>query len=122
MKTSISVAATTDQTHRLSAARHFTGSIRLFGCVISCSAGDIELACAERVVKRMSADDKKAVFKRLLLTCSVDRPVLSPACPLAFGEVGVKQRITKRVELQKAHVLDHHRGIGLLRPSWRCAF
>jgi beta-lactamase regulating signal transducer with metallopeptidase domain len=60
---------------------------------------DIELACDERVVKRMSADDKKA-YSKALLTCSVDRRSIA-ACPLAFGEVGVKQRITNVLNYKK---------------------
>ncbi len=60
---------------------------------------DIELACDEHVVKRMSADDKKAYLKALL-TCSVDRRSIA-SCPLAFGEVGVKQRIKNVLNYKK---------------------
>ena len=60
---------------------------------------DIELACDERVVKQMSADDKKA-YSKALLTCSVDRRSIA-ACPLAFGEVGVKQRIKNVLNYKK---------------------
>ncbi|MBQ8836238.1 MAG: hypothetical protein IJ002_01860 [Clostridia bacterium] len=52
---------------------------------------DIELACDERVIREMDADSKKA-YSSALLACSVPRKMIS-ACPLAFGEVGVKQRI-----------------------------
>ena len=52
---------------------------------------DMEQACDESVVKDMSAQDKKA-YSAALVRCSVPRSAIS-ACPLAFGEVGVKQRI-----------------------------
>ena len=52
---------------------------------------DMEQACDESVVKDMSAQDKKA-YSAALVRCSVPRSDIS-ACPLAFGEVGVKQRI-----------------------------
>ncbi len=55
---------------------------------------DIELACDERVVKAMEKEERQA-YSRALLDNSVNRRLLS-ACPLAFGEVGVKARI-KRV-------------------------
>ena len=52
---------------------------------------DIELACDERVIRDMSYDDKKE-YSRVLLSCATQRRfVLS--CPLAFGEVGVKERV-----------------------------
>ncbi|NLT15280.1 MAG: hypothetical protein GXY05_13170, partial [Clostridiales bacterium] len=60
---------------------------------------DIELACDERVVKRMSADDRKA-YSKALLSCSVGRRSIA-ACPLAFGEVGVKQRIKNVLNYKK---------------------
>ena len=60
---------------------------------------DIELACDERVVKQMSADDKKA-YSKALLTCSIDRRAIA-ACPLAFGEVDVKRRIKNVLNYKK---------------------
>lgn len=60
---------------------------------------DIELACDEHVVKQMSADEKKA-YSKALLACSVDRRAVA-ACPLAFGEVGVKQRIKNVLNYKK---------------------
>lgn len=52
---------------------------------------DIEFACDERVIRDMSYDDKKE-YSRVLLSCATQRRfVLS--CPLAFGEVGVKERV-----------------------------
>ena len=52
---------------------------------------DIELACDEKVIRRMSFDDKKA-YSRVLLSCASQRRLVL-ACPLAFGEVGVKERV-----------------------------
>ena len=60
---------------------------------------DIELACDERVVKQMNDADKRA-YSKALLTCSVDRRSIA-ACPLAFGEVGVKQRIRNVLNYKK---------------------
>ena len=52
---------------------------------------DIELACDERVVKDLSEDNRKE-YAKSLLDCAVKRKSIA-ACPLAFGEVGVKTRI-----------------------------
>ncbi len=60
---------------------------------------DIELACDERVVKTMGAADRKA-YSRALLACSVPRHQVT-ACPLAFGEVGVKERIKNVLQVRK---------------------
>lgn len=52
---------------------------------------DVELACDERVVSEWDSADRQA-YSLALLACSVSRPTLS-ACPLAFGEIGVKERV-----------------------------
>lgn len=52
---------------------------------------DIELACDEKVLKQMGSEAKKP-YSEALLNCSV-KPRMIAACPLAFGEVGVKKRI-----------------------------
>ena len=52
---------------------------------------DIELACDERVIKDLSEDNRKE-YAKSLLDCAVKRKSIA-ACPLAFGEVGVKTRI-----------------------------
>ena len=60
---------------------------------------DIEMACDERVVRHFGPEEKKA-YSAALLGCSVNaRPVT--ACPLAFGEVGVKQRIRSVLHYKK---------------------
>ena len=52
---------------------------------------DIEIACDERAIKDMDPSKKKE-YVRVLLDCSISRKKIS-ACPLAFGEVSVKDRI-----------------------------
>ena len=71
---------------------------------------DIELACDERVIRTMEAEDKKNYSKSLLL-CSSPKHFIS-ACPVAFGEVGVKERVKKIVDYRKPSVWII--GIGIL--------
>ncbi len=52
---------------------------------------DIEMACDEKVIRKMKREDV-ASYSQALLDCSVSRKWIS-ACPLAFGENGVKKRI-----------------------------
>ena len=52
---------------------------------------DIELACDEKVIKEMGSDER-ADYSRTLLALSINRRAIA-ACPLAFGEVGIKARI-----------------------------
>lgn len=60
---------------------------------------DIEAACDERVIKMMDTEAKKD-YSRTLLACSLHRRRIM-ACPLAFGEVGVKQRIKSVLNYKK---------------------
>ena len=60
---------------------------------------DIELACDEKVIRDMGVQDKKA-YSEALLACSVPRRMIA-ACPLAFGEVGVKKRIASVLHYKK---------------------
>lgn len=60
---------------------------------------DIELACDEKVIRSMGTVDKQA-YSEALLVCSVNRKV-SAACPVAFGEVGVKARVKSILNYQK---------------------
>lgn len=60
---------------------------------------DIELACDERVIRDMDASAKKA-YSEALLSCSLPRHMVA-ACPLAFGEVGVKKRIASVLNYKK---------------------
>ena len=52
---------------------------------------DIEAACDEKVISDMEMTEKKA-YANALVTCSMQRRLIL-ACPLAFGEVGVKERV-----------------------------
>lgn len=56
-----------------------------------CLCQDIEMACDERVVRRMENGEKKN-YAEALLACSIPRHSIS-ACPVAFGETGVKKRV-----------------------------
>lgn len=60
---------------------------------------DIELACDERVIRNMNPQEKKA-YSEALLSCSLPRRMVA-ACPLAFGEVGVKKRIASVLHYKK---------------------
>lgn len=60
---------------------------------------DIETACDEKVIKNMQNSEKKA-YSETLVSCSVQRRMVM-ACPLAFGEVGVKQRIKSVLNYKK---------------------
>ena len=52
---------------------------------------DIELACDEKVIRQLGTEVKKP-YSNALINCSVPRK-MSSACPLAFGETGVKERV-----------------------------
>lgn len=60
---------------------------------------DIELACDERAVRDMDLHARKG-YSQALLSCSVRGRRLA-ACPLAFGEVGVKDRIKSVLSYKK---------------------
>ena len=52
---------------------------------------DIEAACDEKVIRDKDRD-YKAAYSQALLDCSTQRRIIA-ACPLAFGETGVKGRV-----------------------------
>lgn len=60
---------------------------------------DIELACDERVIKGFD-NEKRADYSKTLLEYSVNRGAVT-ACPLAFGEVGVRARIKSVLNYKK---------------------
>lgn len=60
---------------------------------------DIEAACDEKVVRELG-EGCKAAYSRALLACSVPRKLIT-ACPLAFGETGVKARIRSVLNYKK---------------------
>ena len=60
---------------------------------------DIELACDEKVIKELG-NEQRADYTQALVACSVNRRMIS-ACPLAFGEVGVKERVKSVMNYKK---------------------
>ena len=64
---------------------------------------DLELACDERAVKRLSLEEKKR-YASVLLSCSVPKGSFA-VCPLAFGEVGVKERVKRVLDKKPAKAL-----------------
>ncbi len=60
---------------------------------------DIEKACDEKVIRDMDDESKKG-YSETLVACSVHRRAVM-ACPLAFGEVGVKDRIKSVLHYKK---------------------
>lgn len=60
---------------------------------------DIELACDEKVIKTMGESVKKP-YSMALINCSSPRSIVS-SCPLAFGETGVKKRISSVLNYKK---------------------
>ena len=60
---------------------------------------DIEMACDEKVIRDMD-NSAKAAYSQALLYCSFPRRRIA-ACPLAFGEVGVKERVKSVLNYKK---------------------
>ena len=60
---------------------------------------DIELACDERVIRTMDESAVKT-YSTVLLACSMPRKAVI-TCPLAFGEVGVKERVKNALHYKK---------------------
>ena len=60
---------------------------------------DIEAACDEKVVRELG-EGCKAAYSRALLACSAPKKLIT-ACPLAFGETGVKARIKSVLNYKK---------------------
>lgn len=60
---------------------------------------DIELACDEKVIKKLDKPTIRA-YSEALVACSVSHRMIA-VCPLAFGEVGVKGRIRSMLSYKK---------------------
>ena len=60
---------------------------------------DIELACDERVIRELGGGHKKE-YADALLSCSVSHQRIA-ACPVAFGETGVKGRVKNILSYKK---------------------
>lgn len=76
---------------------HWFNPLMWLGYLLLCR--DIELACDEKVVKEFN-NEQKADYSEALLACSVNRRIIA-ACPLAFGEVGVKDRVKSVLNYKK---------------------
>ncbi len=68
---------------------HWFNPIMWVAYILLCR--DIEAACDEKVIKNLGEDVRKS-YSTALLNASISRRSVA-ACPLAFGEVGVKERI-----------------------------
>ncbi len=60
---------------------------------------DLELACDEKVIKDFDLEGKKA-YSAALLDCSMQKKMVF-AGPLAFGEVGVKERVKNVINYKR---------------------
>lgn len=60
---------------------------------------DIELACDEKAARDMTFQEKKE-YSKTLLSCAGQRSLIM-VCPLAFGEVGVKERVKSVLNYKK---------------------
>ena len=78
-------------------ALHWFNPLMWLGYILLCR--DIELACDEKVIKEMD-NDTKADYTQTLISCSANRHSIT-ACPLAFGEIGVKARVKSVMHYKK---------------------
>ncbi|MDE5909660.1 MAG: M56 family metallopeptidase [Lachnospiraceae bacterium] len=60
---------------------------------------DIELACDEKAAKDMTFHEKKE-YSKVLISCARQRSLIF-VCPLAFGEVGVRERVKSVLDYKK---------------------
>ena len=76
---------------------HWFNPILWLAYILLCR--DIEAACDEKVIRHMEKEEIRA-YSTALLNCSIHRRRIT-ACPLAFGEVGVKERIKHIMNYKK---------------------
>ena len=76
---------------------HWFNPILWLAYILLCK--DIELACDEKVIQALGEGEKRS-YSQALLQCSVPRHLIA-ACPLAFGEVGVKERVKTVLNYKK---------------------
>lgn len=81
----------------LALALHWFNPLVWAAYILLCK--DIEIACDERVVQFMELEERKA-YSAALLNCSTNRAHFA-ACPVAFGEVSVKERIKSVLSYKK---------------------
>ena len=76
---------------------HWFNPLKWLSYILLCR--DIELACDEKVIREMG-NEQRADYTQALVACSVDRRLIT-ACPLAFGEIGVKERVKSVMNYKK---------------------
>ncbi len=76
---------------------HWFNPILWLAYILLCR--DIETACDEKAIKRMGKDEVRA-YSTTLLNYSIHRRRIA-ACPLAFGEVSVKERVKSVMNYKK---------------------
>lgn len=76
---------------------HWFNPLMWLSYVLLCR--DIELACDEKVIREMG-NEQRADYTQALVACSVNRRLIA-ACPLAFGEIGVKERVKSVMNYKK---------------------
>ena len=81
----------------LALAVHWFNPLVWVAYILLCK--DIEMACDERVVQFMDLEERKS-YSAALLCCSTNRAHFA-ACPVAFGEVSVKERIMTVLHYKK---------------------
>ena len=99
--------------HEKTHIKYFDHILKAFGFVLLCVhwfnplvwvgyllfCKDIELLCDEIVVKDMTEENRK---KYALALCNIGvEKVKISACPVAFGEVGIKERVKNTVNFKK---------------------
>ena len=78
-------------------AIHWFNPIMWLAYIVLCR--DIELACDEKVIKDLE-NEQRADYTLALVSCSVNHRMIA-ACPLAFGEVSVKERVKSVMNYKK---------------------
>ena len=76
---------------------HWFNPLMWLAYVLLCR--DIELACDEKVIKGLS-NEQRADYTQAHVACSVNHRMIA-ACPLTFGEVGVKERVKSVMNYKK---------------------
>ena len=76
---------------------HWFNPLMWLAYVLLCR--DIELACDEKVIKELG-NEQRGDYMQALVACSVNRRMIG-ACPLAFGEVSVKERVKSVMNYKK---------------------
>ena len=76
---------------------HWFNPLMWLAYVLLCR--DIELACDEKVIKELG-NEQRGDYTQALVACSVNRRMIA-ACPLTFGEVGVKERVKSVMNYKK---------------------